>query len=213
MTEKQQADIARDQAVKAKAEAENAKRREEEQSYVARIGLADEKIQDNAFLEAEEILTSMTQPANAFRRHWEWGRLRFLCERDALTVPAGERIESLALSPDEQWLVAGHADGSVRIWKAWAGGPPQRQWQCGSAVQAVAVSPDSHFLAVADGADIRIWDLGQDTARPATRADVVRPPRRRAQPVVLPRRPVAGQQFAGPQHPRLGVAASGSAGC
>jgi len=161
VTEKQQADIARDQAVKAKAEAENARRREEEQGYVAQIGLADEKIQDNAFLDAEDILAVMAQPANAFRRNWEWGRLRFLCERDALTVPVGQRIESLALSADEKLLVTGHADGSVRIGKAWANGPPQRQLQCGSAVQAVAVSPDARFLAAADGAEIRIWDLGQ----------------------------------------------------
>jgi hypothetical protein len=165
--QKNDADAARDQAVLARTDAENARRSEEEQSYVARIGLADEKIQDNAFLDASDILDAMAEPANAFRRHWEWGRLQFLCELDELTLRAGERVESLAVSADEQAFVTGHADGSVRVWQAGVDQPPRRQLKCGSPVQAVAVSPDSRFLAAADGAEIRIWALDQELAAPA----------------------------------------------
>ena len=166
VVQKNQADVAREQADKARAEAEAARLREEEQSYVAQIGLADEKIQDNAFLDAARILTLMAQPPNAFRRHWEWGRLSFLCRRAAQTTAAGERIESLALSADERRLVTGHADGSVRLWDPWSSGPPLRVVQCGNAVRAVAFSPDSRFLAVADGAEIRIWDVEQEPPAP-----------------------------------------------
>ena len=166
VSQRNQANTARDQAVEAKTEAENARRREEEQNYIARIGLADEKIQDNAFLDAGDILDSMAQPANAFRRHWEWGRLQYLCQRDSLTLRAGGRIESLAVSADEQVIVTGHADGNLRVWKAWVDQPPRWESQGGSPVLAVAVSPDSRFLAAADGAEIRIWPLNGEAARP-----------------------------------------------
>ncbi|MEU4425136.1 pentapeptide repeat-containing protein [Actinoplanes sp. NPDC024001] len=72
---------------------------------------------------------------------------------------------ALCFSPrrDDPWLAVGSDDGSVRIWTRVAGNPPRLLSEGGdpeSAVRALAVSADAHYLAGSgeDGA-IRIWDL------------------------------------------------------
>ncbi|MEV6298419.1 pentapeptide repeat-containing protein [Actinoplanes sp. NPDC051861] len=76
---------------------------------------------------------------------------------------------ALCFSPleTEPWMAVGSDDGSVRIWSATAGDQPRvlsRPGGSGSAVAAVAVSPDAKILA-AGGSDgtIRMWDLTTDT--------------------------------------------------
>ncbi|MGW9196597.1 nSTAND1 domain-containing NTPase [Micromonospora chersina] len=92
---------------------------------------------------------------------------------DAAAAPAVARlgrftaaVQSVALSSDGRLLVAGGADGSVRIWSAASPvprpvGPPLSS--SAAAVFATALRPDGHLLA-AGGADgvVHLWGLDAD---------------------------------------------------
>jgi WD40 repeat protein len=164
-----EAEAARDTAETARRDAEAAQEREEAQGYLARIGLASEKIADNAFGDALRILQAYATGKQASRRHWEWGRLRWLCALDSLSVEAEDRVESLAVAPGGKWVVTGHGDGGVRIWEAQQAGPPRRRLQLAHPVLALAISPDAQFLAAADGARIQLWQLDQGDQADAPR--------------------------------------------
>ncbi len=61
-----------------------AREQEEYQAYIARIGLTNAKIEENAFDRAAELLAVC--PVSL--RRWEWGRLEFLCHLDEQTWQA-----------------------------------------------------------------------------------------------------------------------------
>ncbi|MFO0818874.1 MAG: protein kinase [Pirellulales bacterium] len=126
------------QAVAQRAYAEDARQKVEESAYVQMIGFAAAKIKSNAFDVAREILgersVSPTQAADATQaadtasrqaryRHWEWGRLRFLC-RDGLHTDHSNAVRAFAtpwavsafaLAPDDQTLVLASRNGRMEI--------------------------------------------------------------------------------------------------
>jgi hypothetical protein len=72
-----QAKTDRDNALAAEDAALKARKAEEYQGYIARIGLANAKIDDNAFDTAERLLDEC--PVQL--RNWEWGRLQYLTKQ------------------------------------------------------------------------------------------------------------------------------------
>ena len=70
-TERQRAEAEEAKAVEAEHEAIAAKEAEEYEAYVARIGLANAKIEENAFDRAATLLDE----CNPELKDWEWGRL------------------------------------------------------------------------------------------------------------------------------------------
>ena len=131
-----QAKIDRDNALAAKTAALEARKAEEYQGYIARIGLANAKIDDNAFDTAERLLGDCPEQL----RNWERGRLQYLTNqsvqsfappkkdnamvaRPVMFQPGGEAtersnapIESVAFSNDGERFIAGSWDGQARIW-------------------------------------------------------------------------------------------------
>lgn len=120
------------QAVAQRAFAEEARQKVEESAYVQMIGFAAAKVKANAFDVAREILgdgstdTARAEVAAARQaryRHWEWGRLRFLC-RDGLTAEHSDAVRAFAtpwavsafaLAPDDQSVVLASRNGRVEI--------------------------------------------------------------------------------------------------
>ncbi|MCC6493920.1 MAG: protein kinase [Pirellulales bacterium] len=123
--EKQEADRQRELALTAKAA-------EEYSAYVARIGLAKAKIDENAFDRAAELL----QQCPLELRNWEWGRLNYLCSLSDRTWTAAAPVESAELSPDGIHFATGDWDGAATIWNLRTGQREQqlRQGQYGHAV-------------------------------------------------------------------------------
>lgn len=156
--ERDRATEAEKTALAAKKTAETAKAAEEYEAYVARIGLAAAKVEENAFGDVAALLDECP-PA---LRNWEWGRLRFLCGRAEATIDAGALVEATAVSPQSDRWAAGSQDGKVRVWQRDL---PQREpllISFGDHVQALAWSPDGKTLAVggsnSNGKVLRLFD-------------------------------------------------------
>jgi WD40 repeat protein/serine/threonine protein kinase len=81
---------------------------------------------------------------------WEWRHLSYETRDEAASVLAERTygVESMAISPNGEWLAAGDAAGQVAVWALLAKAPP-RQWQVGAEVEYLTFSPDGGRLAVA----------------------------------------------------------------
>lgn len=170
-TAKLQAEDARDDAQAAQQTAEEAqktaeeaqkkeaiaRKKEEYETYIARIGLTAAKIEENAFDKAEALLDEC--PAHL--RHWEWGRLKYLCTQDRRTFQAQQPLEAVAFAPDGKRLVTGGWGGTARVWDAESGEELVAIPTGGDHVFAVAFSPDGKHVATGTNDPphyVKIWD-------------------------------------------------------
>lgn len=126
----------------AETAAVDAREREEYEAYVAGIGLAAAKIDENAYDFALDLLSS----APVDRRHWEWGRLRYLCQLSAAVYEQGAPIDAVAYSPDGKLLAAGDRSGKLTVRDA-ATGQVRFATENGQYVYAAAFSPDGQLIA------------------------------------------------------------------
>ncbi|MCA9237634.1 MAG: protein kinase, partial [Planctomycetales bacterium] len=134
---------AKDAAVVAKQEAVVAREQEEYAAYVARIGLANAKIEENAFDRAGELLELC--PADL--RQWEWGRLNQLCRLATRAWDLAAPVDAVGFAPDGRHFAAGGWDGSATVW-AIDGAQPVLRLPQGQYVHAVAYDPSGQRLAV-----------------------------------------------------------------
>uniref|UniRef100_UPI0026338A38 protein kinase domain-containing protein n=1 Tax=uncultured Gimesia sp. TaxID=1678688 RepID=UPI0026338A38 len=145
------AEIERDKAV-------TAKKAEEYEAYIARIGLAAAKIDENAFESAIQLLNGCPEEL----RNWEWGRLMHLCSQSSRTFDAKAPVDALAISKDGSQFVTGGKDGFARLWDRETGKVIAAFDHQKYPVLAVAISPDGKTLATGsedpDGF-LKLWDL------------------------------------------------------
>lgn len=132
-----------------------AKRAEEYEAYVAQIGLAAAKVEDNAFGEAQRLLANCRE--SEFR-HWEWGRLWHLCLQSIETIPADGPIESVAYGPDGRRVVLGSWDGNARVVDVTSGAAPV-MCRHGGFIHAVDYAHNGSMIATgANDRLVRVWD-------------------------------------------------------
>jgi hypothetical protein len=90
-----------------------------------------------------------------------------------LVIPSPQRrhlgaVNSVAFSPDGQWIVSGGADGTIRLWRAADLEPQQLLFGHAGWVLSVGFSPDGRQI-VSGGSDstVRVWDVasGQEVAQ------------------------------------------------
>jgi WD40 repeat protein len=128
----------------AKDEAVAATEKEAYGAYIARIGLASAKIDENAFDMAGALLAECPPRF----RNWEWGRLMHLCRQSDRTIAIPQRVETLSLSPDGKRLVTGGEGGSAQIFDAQTGRQIAVLKTGGQYVFAAAFSPDGRRVAL-----------------------------------------------------------------
>jgi WD40 repeat protein/serine/threonine protein kinase len=132
-----------------------AKEAEEYEAYVARIGLANAKVADNAFDRTKQLLAECDPEL----KNWEWGRLAYLCSMSTATWPVEGIVESVAFSPDGKLFASGDLDGKAQLWNRQTG-EVLKTFPVGANVHAVAFDSSGQHLAVGSGdAKIRIFDV------------------------------------------------------
>ncbi len=132
-------------------EAVAARKAEAYEAYVARIGAAAARIEENAHDQARELLQQCQpqNPGDTDYRNWEWQRLSYLCQRASSTFTTSDPVECLATAwnPDGtlKAFAAGTRAGAVEIRHA-DGSLVCNIKTSGSSVNAVAFSPDATQL-------------------------------------------------------------------
>lgn len=144
------------------------------EAYVALIGLAAAKIDENAFGYARDLL-DQCQPE---LRNWEWGRLMHMCSQSVRDFDVGAPVEAVAFSPDGKRFATGGWNGTAQIWNVSDGSILHSIPHGGLYVYAVAFSPDGKFLATGSsdrGRFLRIWnaDTGEQVSSLAGHEDGV----------------------------------------
>ncbi len=148
-------------AVASQKVAEAAQTAEAYEAYVARIGLAAAKIEENAFREALGLLEECPPEL----RQWEWGRLRYLCELSESVYDLGTPVDAVAYAPDGETFVSGDWNGEVVLRNAATGAVRWRVKLC-RYLHAVAFSPKGRWIATG-GSDgkVRLLDAATGETR------------------------------------------------
>lgn len=153
-TEKERAEREEARALQQEQIALRAKEAEQYEAYVARIGLANAKIEENAFDRAAELL-DQCDPA---LRQWEWGRLSYLCSLSRHTWQLGGPVEAVAVSADGLHFASGDWDGKVKLWDLTSGSLVIT-FSHGQYVHAVAFDPRGERLASGSSDHtVRVYD-------------------------------------------------------
>ncbi|MEX2142795.1 MAG: protein kinase [Pirellulales bacterium] len=158
--QKQQADVARKKADKATELAVRAQKEEAYAGYIAKIGLAAAKVEENAFGEVDQLLGDCPSEL----RNWEWGRLKFLCGRSLRSFVTGGPVDAVAFDPTGERFVTGGWDGKVRVWSVDSERQPLRELDYGDRyIFSVAFAPDGTHVAVGggdtQGGYVKIWNV------------------------------------------------------
>ncbi|TWU24730.1 WD40 domain-containing protein [Bythopirellula polymerisocia] len=152
-TQRQIAVTERTRAEEEEAKAIEAKQAEEYEAYIARIGLANAKIDENAFDRAATLLENCSPELI----NWEWGRLSYLCNLSDDSWQLGGPVEAVAYSPTGKHFASGDLSGKATIWDAQSG-EPLHTLDAGQYVHSVTFDPAGERLAVGSSDNkIRIY--------------------------------------------------------
>jgi len=132
------------------------------EAYVANIGFARVKIGEGDFFMARQLLNNCFEPL----RHWEWGRLLYLCNPDmkAIKVYSNrgffEGVNRITFSQDGSRIATAGGEDIVKVWDK-----NMEQVLIEMPGWCTAFSPDGKRIAVGGGSEkgdngkTRIWDL------------------------------------------------------
>jgi serine/threonine protein kinase len=155
------AEVAKQQALEAKTEAD--KQRDEAclTAYASGMGLAQRAWEENNVVRARELLAEVPREAAGRNlRGFEWFYLSRLCDPDELNlVGHAGAVISVAFSPDGQRLASASQDQTVKIWDSATGKELFALKGHAGLVRSVAFSPDGQRLASgSDDQTVKIWD-------------------------------------------------------
>lgn len=137
-------ELAKVEEQKQRVQAEQAREAEKYKAYIAGIGLAAAKIEENAF----DVAAVLLDQCPVELRHWEWGRLKHLCDQSSSVMPSSGPVDDVALSPDGTRAATAGWDGKARLWQVETGKMILEIPYDGLYVHSVAWAPDGSLLAV-----------------------------------------------------------------
>ena len=142
---------------RAKDELARTVERERRDAYFHRIALAHRELSADNLGRALELLGEC--PGDL--RQWEWHYLMRLCRVEPVILRDKAEVNSLAFSPDGEFLASAGGDGAIKVWNSRTGGVTRslEGAHLGYA-SSVAFHPDGMHLASV-GADglVKVWDL------------------------------------------------------
>ena len=161
----------------AAAEAEKkAKEAQEYEAYVAQIGLAAARIDENAFESAVQLLKNCDERL----RDWEWGRLMYLCSQSKQTWEVPAALNAIDVTADGERIAISGWNGLVEIRDAKTGELIHTLPHQADLVHAVAFSPDGRLVATGSGDGsgfVQLWDVASGKRLPVQfAADSNQPP-------------------------------------
>ena len=150
------AETARNQAEEAREQERLQKERALREFYYASIMLAQRSIEENRFDTAREYLDACPEEF----RHWEWGRLKYLCELDCGTLAGHSRgVTAVAFGAGGNVLATSSMDGTVKVWDTGTRQEIVTLRGHTGGVSAVAFSRDGKRIATGgSGAAVMLWD-------------------------------------------------------
>jgi WD40 repeat protein/serine/threonine protein kinase len=135
--------------------AENHAANERRERYYASIAAADSHVRNG---DIDVALTVLTNCPPEYR-HWEWGRLLYLCHQSITTARlTNQNLEMLIVNSDGT-RVCGPVKGAAVCWDVRSGREVVRFGSSNNYLVAMAFSPDGRQLAAArlDG-QLNVWD-------------------------------------------------------
>ena len=161
------ANVARVNAERQRILAEQREAETQQQLYYSKISRAAAHLESNRYGQAADVLNSI--PFD--QRKWEAHYLSRRAEGTPLTLHWNtNRVNSVGFSPDSSRIVAGGADGTVRVWDAVTGTETHTLRVDTREVTSVGFSPDGSQIVSGDAAGtVRVWDADKGTETLALR--------------------------------------------
>jgi WD40 repeat protein/serine/threonine protein kinase len=150
--------IAREQRATASALEEETRAKDDlrRDSYFHRISLAHRELSVNNLKRALQLLIECPEDL----REWEWHYLMRLCRVDPVTLHDTTEVNSLAFSPDGEFLASAGGDGAIKVWNIKTGKviktleTAHNGFAC-----SVAFHPDGkHLASVGADRQVKVWD-------------------------------------------------------
>jgi WD40 repeat protein/serine/threonine protein kinase len=150
--------IAREQratenALQAETRAKDDLRRD---SYFHCIGLAHRELSVNNLKRALQLLEKCPEDL----RQWEWHYLMRLCRVEPVVLRDKAEVNSLAFSPNGQFLASAGGDGAIKVWNIATGRVIRTLKKAHSGFAcSIAFHPDGkHLASVHADKQVKVWD-------------------------------------------------------
>jgi len=143
----------RDKATAAEAVAVEERNRAEQELYYANISLSERCLKEQRLSQARELLAKSPEKY----RHWEWGRLEYLCNADQMTLKAGGYY--VTFLPDGDRVLTVSTDGTIALYNAWSGEELATYAKEAGYGSAVDLTRDGRLLAVSTNTATTVWDV------------------------------------------------------
>ena len=151
----QETELAKKRAQKAQAQTELALEEAEKSNYLNSIQLAKVRISERAFGQTRDFLRAC--PVQF--RHWEWGRLEYLCHGEIYTIKGQRGIFTVRFNPSQTRIITAGYDSKINIYDFKTGKEIKVITNKHTPMFCAIYSPDGKYI-LASGYEktIRIYD-------------------------------------------------------